>query len=78
MNKFSLILDIGAVLLILGVFLAGYNLFLTLMEVVMRVWRLTSNLRKVIWSRWLWLAIMSTRPAWIGKLAAASTATWRS
>jgi hypothetical protein len=39
MNKFSLILDIGAVLLILGVFLAGYNLFLTLMEVVMRVWR---------------------------------------
>lgn len=39
MNKFSLILDIGAILLILGVFLAGYNLFLTLMEVVMRVWR---------------------------------------
>ena len=39
MNKFSLILDIGAVLLILGVFLAGYNLFLTLMEVVMHVWR---------------------------------------
>jgi hypothetical protein len=39
MNKFSLILDIGAVLLILGVFLAGYNLFLTGMEVVMRVWR---------------------------------------
>jgi hypothetical protein len=39
MNKFSLILNIGAVLLILGVFLAGYNLFLTLMEVVMRVWR---------------------------------------
>lgn len=39
MNKFSLILDIGAVLLILGVFLAGFNLFLTLMEVVMCVWR---------------------------------------
>ncbi len=39
MNKFSLILDIGAILLILGVFLAGYNLFLTGMEVVMRVWR---------------------------------------
>lgn len=39
MNTFSLILDTGAVLLILGVFLAVYNLFLTGMEVVMRVWR---------------------------------------
>lgn len=39
MNKFSLILDIGAVLLILGVFLASYNLLVTFMEVVMRVWR---------------------------------------
>jgi len=38
-NTFSLILDTGAVLLILGVFLAVYNLFLTGMEVVMRVWR---------------------------------------
>lgn len=39
MNKFSLILNIGAILLILGVFLSSYNLLVTGMEVVMRAWR---------------------------------------
>lgn len=40
MNKFSLILNIGAISLIFGIFLASYNLFLTGMELVMRTWRL--------------------------------------
>src|SRR5512142_2458770 len=39
MNLFSLILNSGAILLILGVFLAGYNLLLTLVELVMRMFR---------------------------------------
>ncbi len=39
MNKFSLILNLGAGLLILGVFLASYTGLATLMEVIMRVWR---------------------------------------
>lgn len=39
MNKFSLILNLGAGLLILGVFLASYTGLVTLMEVLLRGWR---------------------------------------
>ena len=39
MNTFSLILDGGILLLIAGIFLAGYNLMVTLVEVTVRLWK---------------------------------------
>lgn len=39
MNKFSLILDLGVLLLAFGVFLVSFRLFVMVAELVTRLWR---------------------------------------